>query len=88
MEAKLRKNDHKNGWKEVWRGFLPQKLVEEVVELLMALGYKPLDILSMVLSEVQTVKRHGKVKLEAADVANICMMIFDNDKGNDDDATD
>lgn len=88
MERNLRKNDHKGGWDDCNRGYLDHKLLEEVFELLLARGYEPLSIVAMVVREAQAVKRHGKVQPEAADVANICMMIFDNDKGNDDDATD
>lgn len=61
MEAELKENDHKGGWKDCSIEFLVSKLHEEVDELIEAVCYgTPERILS-----------------EAADIGNIAMMIAD-----------
>lgn len=58
MEAKLRENDWKGGWKDCRIQYLFEKLDEEVHEL------------SVCISNEEVIK-------EAADVANVAMMIAD-----------
>lgn len=65
MELKLRKNDHKGGWKNLTRTQLMAFLDEEVQEIREALAAgDPLDIAQ-----------------ECADVCNYAMMIADNEGG-------
>lgn len=82
MELKLRKNDHKGGWKEESvRGFLFKRVQEETSELNFALKDWS-NAIQMVqhgdagikLVEIQA----KKVLSEAVDVANFCRMIADN----------
>jgi NTP pyrophosphatase (non-canonical NTP hydrolase) len=61
MEAELKENDYKGGWKNCDIAFLVDKLHEEVKELIDAICYgTPENVLS-----------------EAADIGNIAMMIAD-----------
>lgn len=65
MEAKLRENDHKGscGWQSCSRGYLLRRLATEIREL-------------------RAVVKSGKadqVAAEAADVANFCMMLAENE---------
>lgn len=64
MEAKLKENDHKGGWKHCDVGWLLMRLGEEFDELIKALYPKEERIPNVVASE-------------AADVANFAMMIAD-----------
>lgn len=64
MEKKLRQNDHKGGWNNEEHDFLWSKLVEEISEFRMQC-YK------------RSKKNDKKILNEAADVANIIMMIAD-----------
>ncbi len=65
MELKLRKNDHKGGWKHLMREQLLAFLDGEVAELREALLQgDPLDIAQ-----------------ECADICNYAMMIADNEEG-------
>ena len=61
MERELRRNDHKGGWKNCTMDFLFGKLVEEFAELYSAANSGPMILVSC----------------EAADLANIAMMICD-----------
>lgn len=63
MEKELRENDHKGGWKTEGISYFIEKLHEEVNELTKALG------------DIKATKR--RVLSEAADVANIAMMLAD-----------
>ena len=62
MEAKLRKNDHKTGWKHHTSRALFNRLTEEALELIEA---------------IKAGRSAGVVGEEAADVANFAMMIAD-----------
>ena len=64
MEAQLRANDHKPGWKDEDRGDLMERLHDEVGELEVELVYRGS-------------RRPGLVLKEAADVANFAMMVAD-----------
>lgn len=64
MESVLRANDHKGGWSRCSKQFLLDKLHEEVSELDQVIRNKPYD--------------RTALANEAADVANIAMMIYDN----------
>jgi len=88
MQEKLDKNAHKKGWptktgKRGWiephcnKAFLLEKLEEEVNELLQAVDFLSRDIRQGKTNEVISNSRDN-VRLEAADVANIAMMIADN----------
>lgn len=64
MESVLRANDFKGGWSRCSRQMLLDKLHEEVSELDQAMRNHPYD--------------RTTIANEAADVANIAMMIYDN----------
>jgi hypothetical protein len=65
MEQKLSSNDHKGGWKECDNFFFLDKLDEEVRELAQAVLHN---------------QGSQRIIEEAADAANIAMMIADNNK--------
>ena len=87
MENKLRVNDYKHGWKECPNDFLITKLLEESAELIWTINRgrgmgKYLDDLvdcfrQELIREAQETSRDS-TELEAADVANIAMMLADN----------
>lgn len=62
MEKELKENDYKGHWRGCSFEYLLSKLDEEVAEL----------------KEAMANSDHEHVLSEAADVANICMMIADN----------
>lgn len=64
MESVLRANDHKGGWGRCYKTQLLDKLHEEVSELDQVLRNRPFD--------------RTAIANEAADVANVAMMIYDN----------
>lgn len=66
MERKLRINDHKVPWTETDPGYLMQRLLEEVLELNVAL-----------IEWQRGSGQRGAVIMEAADVANFAHMIAD-----------
>lgn len=68
MEAILRKNDDKGGWDRCDMGYLLARLKEETAELEEALR-KGVNL---------STPMNRKIRKEACDVANFCMMIFDN----------
>lgn len=61
MERRLRKHDHKGGWKDCDYSYLTRRLQEEIDELHVAVQCKSLEL----------------IPEEAADVANFAMMIAD-----------
>ena len=61
MESRLKENDHKGGWDRESPGWLYARLLEELAELLDALGFGSME----------------NIRREAADVANYAMMIAD-----------
>ena len=76
MEAKLRENDHKAGWKGEDASDLFPRIAEEADELWRAMvrHSKRLSWGDAWVMETDTVERIGR---EAADVANFAMMIAD-----------
>lgn len=80
MEEKLRKNDHKGGWEACGALYLGRLIIGEVVELLAALGVDEPTVRVMFVSALEEydVSDVDDPQLEAADVGNISMMIFDN----------
>jgi len=62
MEERLVANDHKGGWKGCSDRYLLSKLTEEYVELFRAVEHESAE----------------RVAKEAADLANIAMMLADN----------
>jgi hypothetical protein len=74
MEAKLKKNDHKDGWDNCTTGSLLRRMGIEVRELSTAVHrFKDVEASGSV-SEAVAVER---VVGEAADVANFAMMVAD-----------
>lgn len=71
MEKTLRENDHKNGWEHMTNAEIFQRITQERDELLIALC-DPADF-----------ARGCKVRHEAVDLANFCMMLFDNNQRRD-----
>lgn len=67
MERELRNNDHKGGWKGCAAGPLLDRVYEELNELRDALFSYPRD----------TLEYRRKIAEEAADVANMAMMVVD-----------
>ena len=66
MEKILRENDHKSGWQDMEDSEIFDRITDERDELLLALnGY----------DDLKTIE---KIKDEAVDLANFCMMLFDN----------
>lgn len=79
MEAVLRVNDGKHGWKNIDFRTLYGRAMQEMVEVHEAfaeVNYKFTD------SSTQAENRM-KVAIECADVANFMMMIMDNEGGDD-----
>lgn len=70
MERELRNNDHKGGWKECDAYELAQRVTEEANELL------PEALQASIHSPVPSEFRDS-VGEEAADVANMAMMVAD-----------
>ena len=66
MEKLLRENDHKNGWEHMSNAVIFARISQERDELLLA------------LTDGADFSRRLKVRHEAVDVANFCMMLFDN----------
>lgn len=64
MEKKLCANDHKGGWRDCHDDFLWSKLIEEISELHRVLYRKN--------------RSERAILREGADVANVVMMIVDN----------
>lgn len=71
MERVLKANDHKGGWEKCDIAFFVGKLKEEQGELIEALWHYDID------DNKTDVVKLGIVK-EAADLANIAMMVYDN----------
>lgn len=71
MEKLLRENDHKNGWEHLTNSQIFSRITDERDELLIALT-DPADF-----------SRGCKVRHEAVDLANFCMMLFDNNQRKD-----
>lgn len=83
MEKELRENDHKGHWKDCTLGYLFKRLDEEVEELRSAVSEAHVNSF---ISDDGGVGVNGvpydcmavrKIRSEAADVANFCMMIVD-----------
>lgn len=76
MEAQLRANDHKPGWKNDFPSDLWERLREEATELVDAIGFwgKQKNWGEMALHMPRAIEDVGR---EAADVANFAMMIAD-----------
>ncbi len=66
MEAELKENDHKGGWKECNIHYLIGRLRNECVEL------------EDVLWGRREMSGNKGIRNEAVDIANFAMMIFDN----------
>lgn len=66
MEGRLRANDHKMGWRGLNNVWLTHKLMEEVGELVAVMMLAP-----------ETPGHQQDLLSEAADLANIAMMIAD-----------
>jgi len=75
MEATLRRNDHKGGWKEEDPTWLAERATEELKELDLALQCYRSQPCSHHDSE-ESARR--SVLHEATDVANFCLMVADN----------
>ena len=72
MESVLKSNDHKGGWEKCDIDFFEKKLDEEFDELVEALMLYKHD------KKSRTDLVRSGIMREAADLANICMMIHDN----------
>ena len=71
MESKLKKNDHKGGWKNCDPSWLFNRMYEEIEEIKIPL---------LTDKNEQAKRRHeqrDRISLECADVANFAMMIAD-----------
>jgi NTP pyrophosphatase (non-canonical NTP hydrolase) len=71
MERELRANDHKPGWKNDDADVLARRVMEEATELLDAVAE------SSALRTHLTASEKARVAEEAADVANMAMMVAD-----------
>jgi hypothetical protein len=85
MERELRQNDHKGGWTECTDQYLIDKLMEEVVELIDATVGIDADNIWDVLKQFgnhlfNEAGSAGNKISEAADVANIALMIADPER--------
>ncbi len=69
MEEKLKKNDHKGGWKQESLVYLSDRMKEEIDEMNAAIGWA---------MDGETKIEFEKAQKECADSANFLMMIFDN----------
>ncbi len=79
MEAKLRENDHKGGWKYEVTSYLSRRLGNELKELRAAVAARHKELMQG-WPPISAEKRAGHavtVGREAADVANFAMMIAD-----------
>ncbi len=74
MRSKLKENDHKGGWQDDSLKELSSRLIDEVVELLVALG---LDSSRLGLRTDGRRSTAAEIRAEAADVGNFAMMIHD-----------
>lgn len=74
METVLRENDKKGGWKDCDDTYLLGRLNEEISELKEEIGCLAMP------AEFYTgpYRQQFVIQKEAVDVANFCMMIFDN----------
>lgn len=66
MERVLRKNDHKDGWSEMSLGEIFDRIQEEM------------DEAEKAWNSVKKREQYEKVSEELIDVANFCMMFYDN----------
>lgn len=71
MELVLRENDHKNGWDVMCAYELLGRISEERDELLRAID-------KFYENDNETGNLREKMLDEAIDIANFCMMIYDN----------
>jgi NTP pyrophosphatase (non-canonical NTP hydrolase) len=78
MEAQLRKNDHKPGWKHELAADLFPRIREETDELAAALARGPGSGNPFGPYDEDARRRIAE---EAADIANFCMMIVDVTRG-------
>lgn len=78
MLRKLVMNKHKGGWENDSISMLFERLIEETSELREAIN--TFDGLPQNLKDQREIKEAFKriIQLEAADVANFAMMVFDN----------
>lgn len=77
MEATLRRNDHKGGWKTCKRAWLWERCREELTELLDAMDRQQAYDTSDRGARLGPAHFAGVIGREAADVANFAMMIAD-----------
>lgn len=85
MERILKKHNYKSSWDGCDLNYLQDKLVEEIIEYFMADSFSKnesksvLDLIHriMVGKEQIKVQRQKEPKLELIDIANVCMMIWD-----------
>lgn len=78
MELKLRRNDHKGGWRGIGMQYAQRRMREEALELERAIEeftYHNSD--GSPISEQEIVEAKNAIVREAADVANFAMMIAD-----------
>lgn len=75
MEAKLRENDHKGGWKECNLTYLETRLREEMRELTSL--FQAWHLAGSGFMGYRRDEVNAKIIREAADVANFAMMIAD-----------
>ena len=86
MEERLLANDDKGGWKNAGTQYLTRKFLEEVAELLLSYDqdfddYELVVIFTQMIRRLRkTETRLGSPKHEAADVANIAMMLSDHER--------
>jgi hypothetical protein len=81
MELKLRASGGKSSWKGISREYLTKRMIQEVVELLAALGIGAAEIQLLVSEQIRQLDAHdyaSSPSAEAVDVANFAMMLYDN----------
>jgi hypothetical protein len=81
MEEKLRSKDKKGGWRGCSKTQLIGMLIRETVELLASSGFDPSEVVETVRVYASKLDQHDFTSdpaLEAVDVANFSMMLFDN----------
>jgi len=81
MEKVLQKYDGEkgeNGWADSRPSWLELKLIEEVAEYFKARELDPLDFIRNFCAAFINAYKANNEKEEIIDVANVCMMIWDN----------
>lgn len=86
MEAVLKENDYKGGWKQQSDWFFEKKLIEEFAEYFLSLNHPtwtPLNVIREYINQSNYADGHVDTtregrKKELLDIANICMMLHSN----------